>query len=109
MSFWRKDGVLVGHPPGTLIKCDHCPCEGAQVEFTGRFHPAIFEDEVFGGASSYGVDVTWSFTGELPLSAVSQQGTGSFTLSGIVANDGSSYSNVELDISCVNTRSNRYK
>lgn len=42
MSFWRKDGVLVGTPPGTLINCDHCPCEGAQIEFTGHFHPIKF-------------------------------------------------------------------
>lgn len=44
MSFWRKGGVLVGTPPGTLIDCDHCPCEGAQIEFTGHFHPGFEED-----------------------------------------------------------------
>lgn len=46
---------------------------------------------VGGGSSSQGVDVEWSLTGVLPLSGVSAEGTGSFTLSGTLTNDRSDY------------------
>lgn len=97
MSFWRKNGKLIGDPSGHLIDCEYCPCISADVIFRGHFNPIICTDwgdippetrpafdDPYNINVTWGVPTTWELTGTILPEDIDPDGWGGFFLSGTV-------------------------
>lgn len=81
-KFWKNsDGKILTDDQGKIYFCEDCPCESAQVIFSGSYHSA-FSRESWGAVIQTNGDSSWNFTGNLSSADISPAGSGQIILSG---------------------------